>query len=144
MTEVKKGQVWLDKWGSEVVVESVDKHFVFYSFKYDNGESDTAYYTTANFEKHHDFLRNMELVTDAPKTDSREFNHYYINVSGYDYIDIYRVTDLYGCTSAEHHAIKKIACGGKRGAKDKIKDLREAIASLERQIEMLEEDSGER
>lgn len=34
-----------------------------YSFSYGNGESDSAYYTLANFEKHHKLLRGADKPT---------------------------------------------------------------------------------
>lgn len=70
----------------------------------------------------------------------QKHNHYFRDVSHLDKIDIYRFCDLFGVIGPLEHALKKIACAGKRGAKDKIKDLNEAIDSIKRQIEMIEED----
>ena len=69
-----------------------------------------------------------------------KFNHYYRDVRHLDKIDIYRFCDLFGVTGPLEHALKKIACAGKRGSKDYEKDLREAISSIERALEMREED----
>lgn len=56
-------------------------------------------------------------------------------------IDIYRMLDLFDVMDpAIQHAIKKLTLGGKRGAKDKIKDYQEAIDSINRAIEMIKED----
>ena len=53
-------------------------------------------------------------------------------------IDVYDVLTLFNVTNpALQHAIKKLLCPGQRTqAKDKIQDLREAILSIERAIEM--------
>lgn len=53
-------------------------------------------------------------------------------------IDVYDVLTLFDVTNpAIQHAIKKLLCPGQRTqAKDKIQDLREAILSIERALEM--------
>lgn len=54
-------------------------------------------------------------------------------------IDIYRVLKMWEVTDpAIQHAVKKLLCSGKRGAKQ---DLQEAVDSINRSIEMLEEES---
>lgn len=67
-------------------------------------------------------------------------SHYHKNVSQYDTIDIYVICDLYvkdnsGCIQ---HAVKKLLCCGERGVKDNVKDLQEAIDTIQRKIEMLQ------
>lgn len=70
-----------------------------------------------------------------------DFGHYFRDVSALEKIDIYRFLDLFGVTGSPHqHAIKKIACAGQRGAKDARKDLNEAMVSIKRALEMLDED----
>ena len=69
-----------------------------------------------------------------------KFNHYFRDVSHLDKIDIYRFCALFDVTGPLEHALKKIACAGKRGSKDYEKDLREAISSIGRALEMREED----
>jgi hypothetical protein len=70
-----------------------------------------------------------------------DFGHYFRDVSWLEKIDIYRFLDLFGVTGSPHqHAIKKIACAGQRGAKDARKDLNEAMESIRRALEMLDED----
>lgn len=73
---------------------------------------------------------------------SNEFGHYYRDVSHLKKIDIYRFCELFGITGPLEHALKKIACAGQRGAKDFNKDLNEAIKSINRAIEMREEDEA--
>lgn len=68
-------------------------------------------------------------------------DHYKKDVSHLDMIDVYRVLQLFGVTDpCEQHAVKKILCAGKRGAKSHEQDIKEAIASLNRRLEMIDED----
>lgn len=54
-------------------------------------------------------------------------------------IDIYDVLKAWGVTCpAIQHAIKTLLQPGERGHKDKLTDLREALASVERAIQMEE------
>ena len=73
---------------------------------------------------------------------SRKHNHYFKNVAHLQEIDVYRVLDLFEVTDqALGHAIKKLLCAGKRGAgKDHRKDIQEAIDTLQRRLEMQDED----
>lgn len=73
-----------------------------------------------------------ESVTPSP---------YAIKFHGFK-LDPYRIFDLYGVTDGPtQHAIKKLLCAGRRGAKTKKQDIQEAIQSLQRGLEMMEEDS---
>lgn len=71
----------------------------------------------------------------------KKHNHYYRDIAHLKKIDIYRFCELYDVTGPLEHALKKIACAGERGVKDTIKDLGEAIDSINRKIEMIHEDS---
>lgn len=72
---------------------------------------------------------------------NKDFSHYFKDVSRLKTIDVYRVLDLFGVTNpCIQHAIKKLLCGGQRGAKDKNQDVQEAISSLLRYLEMQTED----
>lgn len=51
-------------------------------------------------------------------------------VDVYDVLEAFRVND-----QPIAHAIKKLLCAGTRGHKDKVQDLKEAIQSIERQLE---------
>lgn len=67
-------------------------------------------------------------------------SHYHKDVSRYDTIDIYVICDLYvndnsGCIQ---HAVKKLLCCGERGVKNDVKDLQEAIDTIQRKIEILQ------
>lgn len=70
-------------------------------------------------------------------------DHYIKDVSHLKAIDVYRVLDLYGVTQpAIQHAIKKLLCAGRRGAKDYERDLREAVDSINRALQMITEDDN--
>ena len=59
-------------------------------------------------------------------------------------IDIYDILNAYRVTCpATQHAIKKLLQPGERGHKDKLTDLREALASIERAIQMAEQDEAD-
>ena len=67
-------------------------------------------------------------------------SHYYKRVP-YEYIDVYRVLDLFEVYDpAIQHAVKKLLVAGGRGHKDIKKDVHEAIVSLNRRIEMWNEE----
>ena len=70
------------------------------------------------------------------------FPHYHKFVGHLQFIDTYRVCELYGVSGPIENAVKKLLCSGARGAKDQMQDLKEAISSIYRKIEMLEEDSN--
>ena len=64
-------------------------------------------------------------------------NHYYKDVRHLDGIDVYRVLELFNVTDpCLQHAIKKLLCAGKRGAKDEERDVEEAIDTLGRYQDM--------
>lgn len=67
--------------------------------------------------------------------------HYHKDVRYLDSIDVYRVLSLFGVTDpCIQHAVKKLLCAGQRGAKDSDKDIREAVDTLERCLDMRAED----
>lgn len=69
-------------------------------------------------------------------------NHYFKDVRHLDFIDVYRVIELFNVPAGPiDHAVKKLLVAGGRGAgKDQAKDIQEAIDSLERWKEMQAED----
>lgn len=70
----------------------------------------------------------------------KEYSHYYKKVP-YEYIDVYRVLELFNVVDpALQHAVKKLLVAGGRGHKDIEKDVNEAIVSLTRWIEMRKEE----
>ena len=84
-----------------------------------------------------------ELVAGVPT--ARKHAHYFKDVSKFDEMDTYlfcRVWKVEDYSGALHHAIKKIIDAGKRGNKDKLKDIKEAKDSLNRYLEIEEMFSG--
>lgn len=71
----------------------------------------------------------------------KKHNHYFKNVKHLEYLDVYRVLDLFEVVDpCIQHAIKKLLCAGMRGAKNQPQDVQEAIDSLVRYQEMRKED----
>ena len=73
---------------------------------------------------------------------TRKHAHYFRSVEHLKEIDIYRFLDLFGVTDqALGHAIKKLVVPGMRGGgKTSRKDIEEAIDTLQRKLEMMDED----
>ena len=66
-----------------------------------------------------------------------KYKHYYKDVRHLDAIDVYRVLELFNVTDpCIQHAVKKLLCAGNRGAKDKERDVEEAIDTLGRYLDM--------
>lgn len=87
-------------------------------------------------------IKPMHQIPDAPKM--KKHSHYKKDVSRLEFVDVYRVLDLFQVTHpAVQHAAKKVLCAGQRGAKDWEKDIQEAIDSLQRALDMAKEDSGD-
>ncbi len=75
-----------------------------------------------------------------------QYSPYFKDVRHIDTLDVYRVLDLFEVEKHGHpisHAAKKLLLSGVRtGGKDVEADIREAIDSLMRWLEMREEDNG--
>ena len=70
-----------------------------------------------------------------------KYPHYFKSVSHLETVDVYRVLSLFQVNDpCVQHAIKKLLCAGDRGDKSMIKDITEARDSLNRHLEMLNED----
>ena len=70
-----------------------------------------------------------------------KYPHYFKSVSHLETVDVYRVLSLFQVNDpCLQHAIKKLLCAGDRGDKSMIKDITEARDSLNRHLEMLNED----
>ena len=70
-----------------------------------------------------------------------KYPHYFKSVSHLETVDVYRVLTLFKVTEpCIQHAIKKLLCAGQRGDKNIIKDITEARDTLNRHLEMLQED----
>lgn len=85
-------------------------------------------------------------VDDAasPAGESTLYDEYFRGVKHLNKIDIYRTLDLFGVTDhALGHAIKKLVLAGVRtGGKPSFKDISEARDTLNRKLEMIQEDDG--
>lgn len=78
--------------------------------------------------------------------NAKEFNHYFKDVRHLDYVDVYRVCELFGIADpCLQHALKKLLCTGNRGVKASVatpeRDIKEVIASCTRWLEMQQENS---
>lgn len=70
----------------------------------------------------------------------RKHGHYF-RVCRYRVLDFYRIADLFGIHDATlQHIIKKALAAGKRGSKDFRRDLEDMRDTLNRRLEMLDED----
>lgn len=70
-------------------------------------------------------------------------SHYYKDVTSLQFIDVYKVCDLFqiqDASGALQHAIKKLLCAGQRGTKDKFRDVQEAVDTLNRFLEFTEQE----
>ncbi len=77
----------------------------------------------------------------------KKHNHYFKDVSKLDYIDVYRVIQLFGITDpCLQHALKKLLVAGGRGHKDISRDVQDVIDSCVRwqeiQLEDMKEQNG--
>ena len=75
------------------------------------------------------------------KLDERKHNHYFKSVAGLTEIDVYRVLELFEVNDhAIGHAIKKLLVAGDRGVKDQYRDVQEAADTLQRWMQMRNQD----
>ena len=72
-----------------------------------------------------------------------QHGHYFKDVSKLQTVDVYRVLELFKVVNPSiAHAVKKLLVAGGRGAgKDITQDIREAMDSLQRWIDMRQEDA---
>ena len=80
------------------------------------------------------------VIADSRYTpaNAKKYPHYFMPVGNATHIDLYDICDWLGASSVIGHAIKKLACAGKRGAKNEKQDLLEAIDCINRRIEVLD------
>ena len=77
----------------------------------------------------------------APE-NAKKYNHYFVRVP-WSHIDIYRLLALFKVTdNAIGHAVKKLLVPGLRGNKATKQDIIEARDTLNRRIEMWDEDES--
>jgi len=69
-------------------------------------------------------------------------DHYFIDVSHYDRVDVYRLIELIGITCpVAQHVFKKAFATGKRGHKDLRRDWQDIADSAARRLRMMDEDA---
>lgn len=70
--------------------------------------------------------------------------HYFIDVSAYDRVDVYRLIELAGITCpVAQHVFKKAFATGRRGHKDLRRDWQDIADSAARRLQMMDEDLAE-
>jgi hypothetical protein len=86
-----------------------------------------------------------QSVAPLEQLTGRKHNHYFKDVSHLQYIDVYRVLQLFNVTDpCIQHAVKKLLVAGGRGAgKDISRDVQEAIDTMVRWQEMRTEQADE-
>lgn len=97
-------------------------------------------------EEEYCFYKELEKVLNGKfdlnnKSEyvKRKHSHYFKDVRHLDYIDVYQVCKLFEVDDPSHctqHSIKKLLMSGKRGAKDKMKDIIEARDTLNRYLQI--------
>jgi hypothetical protein len=98
-------------------------------------------------------LEDVPAAVDAPAAAqepagapiaARKHPHYFKDVSTLQTVDVYRVLSLFSVTDpCLQHAVKKLLVAGGRGAgKDIARDVKEAMDTLARWVEMRAEDEG--
>lgn len=85
---------------------------------------------------HEKALKRAQNNSDAY---DRDFGRYFKDVSNLNAIDVYKVLELFNVKShAVGHAVKKLLVAGARGAKDERQDIQEAIAALQRHLQIMD------
>ena len=71
--------------------------------------------------------------------NAEKYPHYFKKLpENMEFIDIYAILHLWDVPHNLGHAIKKLLAPGERGTKDRIKDIKEARDTLNRELELLE------
>jgi hypothetical protein len=84
-------------------------------------------------------------TTDRKQQSNEEaamsHEHYFIDVSAYDRVDVYRLIELIGITCpVAQHVFKKAFATGNRGHKDLRRDWQDIADSAARRLQMIDED----
>ena len=91
-----------------------------------------------------EYLNCKESDTYKQPENAKKYSHYFKQLpEGLRFIDIYTILHLWNVPHNLGHAIKKLLAPGKRGTKDRIKDIKEARDTLNRELELLETFGGE-
>ena len=85
----------------------------------------------------------IKVDKEDNKSQAVKHAHYKKDVKHLDYIDVYRIIDLYELHDpCFQHALKKILVPGARGHKDLIKDINDIIDTMQRKLEMIAENEN--
>lgn len=78
------------------------------------------------------------IEPSLPATETREYSHYFKDVSKLDTIDVYQVLDLFGVTNPclQHIVKKALVTGGRTAGESFSQDLREIRDTAIRAVEM--------
>lgn len=110
---------------------------------YAEGESDILETLNELSRQQAEDCNNIETCDEQLEKELvlvEKYPHYYKDIRHLNIIDIYRFFDLFEVTDpCIQHSMKKMAVGGKRGAKDYEKDIKEAMDTLSRWEYMQEE-----
>lgn len=119
------------------IVDGLDEEDEYSEYEFGDVEDDEEEYC---FSKELDKILNGAFVTETKTEGSeRKHSHYFKDVRNLDYVDIYQVCKLFEVDDPSHctqHSIKKLLMSGKRGAKDKMKDIIEARDTLNRYLQI--------
>ena len=93
-----------------------------------------------NLETHDYKIIDGILIRVDKEDKQQKHSHYKKDVRHLDYIDVYRIIELYELHDpCFQHALKKILVPGARGHKDLIKDINDIIDTMQRKLEMIVE-----
>ena len=93
-----------------------------------------------NLETHDYKIIDGILIRMDKEDKQKKHQHYKKDVRHLDYIDVYRIIDLYELHDpCFQHALKKILVPGARGHKDLTKDINDIIDTMQRKLEMIAE-----
>jgi len=77
------------------------------------------------------------------KEAAMSHEHYFIDVSHIDRLDVYRLLDLFKVTCpVAQHIVKKALAAGQRGHKDTRRDWQDIADSAARRLQMIDEDEA--
>ena len=93
-----------------------------------------------NLETHDYKIVDGILIRVDKEDKQQKHSHYKKDVRHLNYIDVYRIIDLYELHDpCFQHALKKILVPGARGHKDLTKDINDIIDTMQRKLEMIAE-----
>lgn len=96
-----------------------------------------------NLETHDYKIIDGILIRVDKEYKQQKHSHYKKDVRHLDYIDVYRIIDLYELHDpCFQHALKKILVPGARGHKDLTKDINDIIDTMQRKLEMIAENEN--